>query len=105
MGRVKGVFIEAIVRQKSDLIRNLIDKHKTGDVVGVNCASFRPEQKSVVTSANVGEKGALLAHCADEFALAVEDEYLAVGAEDQHEAGQLGNQALFDLLFDVNALL
>ena len=99
------LIVEAIVCQESDLIRNLVDEHETGDMVGVHRASLRSEQQSVVTCADVGEKGALLAHRADKFALAVEDEHFAVGAENQHEASQLGNQALPDLLLDVNALL
>ena len=70
---MQGVLIQAIVCQKGDLVWNLIDELETCNVVGMYSAFFRTEQEPVITCANIGEKGALFADCADEFTLAIQD--------------------------------
>ena len=34
----------------------------------------------------MSEESTLLAHCADEVTLAIEDQHFAIGTEDEHEA-------------------
>ena len=53
----------------------------------------------------MSEESTLLAHCADEVTLAIEDQHFAIGTEDEHEACELGDDALRDLLLDVDSLL
>ena len=50
----------------------------------------------------MSEEGALLAHCANEVTLTIEDQNLAIRTEDEHEACELGYDALRDLLLDMD---
>ena len=102
---MQWVFVDAIVRQESDLVRDFIDEHQTRNVVSVDRAFLGTKKQAIITGANVGKESALFAHPANEVTLCVENEHFAVGAENQHEACELRNNALLDLLLDMDAFL
>lgn len=58
----------------------MINKHST---------ALGSQQEPIIASANLCEEDTVLAHCTHKLASAVKDEYFAIHAKDQHEAGQL----------------
>ena len=71
----------------------------------MHCASFRSQKQSVINCADLSEESTALAHCRDKLTLAVKNKHLTIGAENKHEASELRDDTLLDLLLDVDALL
>ena len=101
---MKWILVDAVVWQKGNLIRDLIDEHQTSDMVRVDCATLRAQEQSIITGTYVREESSLSTDCADKLALGVQDQYLAVRAKNQHKACEFRDDTLLDLLLDVNAL-
>ena len=68
-------------------------------------ASLSSKEQAIIACADVSEERPLLADCADELSIAVKDKHFAVGTKDEHKACQLRDDALLDVLFDVNTFL
>ena len=73
-------------------------------MVRMHSASLCSEEKPVVTSADMSEESSLFGNSAHEFTLAIEDEYFAVGSENEHESSQFRDDTLLDFLFNVDTL-
>ena len=70
---VQWVLIDAVVWQERDLVRDLIDKHQTRDVVRMDSSSFCSKEQAIITGSDVSEEDSLLADCANEITFAIEN--------------------------------
>ena len=75
---MQWVLIDAVVWQEGNLIRDLIYEHQTSNVIRMRSSFLGSEKQTIVAGADMGEEGTLLADRANEFALTVENENLAV---------------------------
>ena len=74
-------------------------------MIGVHGASISSEKQTIITCSYRGEEDSLSLYSADKLTLLIEDQNSAISPKDEHETGQFGDQALLDLLLDMDAFL